>query len=108
MRRVLLAFVLSTSMACTGVKPPHQPTQAEVLALIADATFGIDYACYSEWLTGPACVIVYHILQDATAAVSGLQNGWAAAAKAVLQREESKLPPDNRIRPYLDAIISVL
>jgi hypothetical protein len=52
--------------------------------------------------------VTYRILNDATALVVGLQGGWQAAAKAVVVKEESLLPADSRIRPYLDAVISVL
>jgi hypothetical protein len=40
--------------------------------------------------------------------VQGLQGGWQAAAKAVLVREETQLPLDSKIRPYIDAVVSLL
>jgi hypothetical protein len=104
----LKAALLVAVLTIGGCRLPHELTQAQTLSLIADALYGVDYACYSEWLDGPACTIVRHILDDATTAVEHLQGGWQAVAKAVLIREETPLPADSRIRPYLDALISVL
>jgi hypothetical protein len=109
MRATVITLSLAIgSWSCSANHLPHPLTQNEVLALIADALYGVDYACYSQWLNGTACTITYHILNDATAAVAGLSGGWQVAAKNVLVREEQQLPADSRIRPYLDAVISVL
>ncbi len=102
---VVVASLLSTAVAC---HLPKQLTQNQVLTIIADSLYGVDLACYSEWLDASACVVVYRILNDTTALVIGLQGGWQSAAKAVIVKEESFLPADSRIRPYLDAVISVL
>ncbi len=109
MRATVIALSLAIgSWSCSSTHLPKPLTQAQVLTLIADAVYGVDYACYSQWLSGTACTVTYHILNDATAAVAGLNGGWQVAVKNVLVREEQQLPTDSRIRPYLDALISVL
>jgi len=106
MKKTVLVLIAALSLSGCHINKPL--TKEQVLTLIADALYGVDYSCYTEWLDGPACTIVYHVLNDASAAVQGLQNGWQAAAKAVLEREEQPLPPDSKIRPYIDAVISLL
>ncbi len=96
------------ALSLSACRLPKQLTQAQTLTIIADTLYGVDLACYSEWLDGTACLVTYHILNDATALIIGLKTGWQAAAKAVLVREEASLPADSRIRPYLDAAIAVL
>jgi hypothetical protein len=103
-----LALILTLALSLSACRLPKQLTQPQVLTIIADTLYGIDLACYSEWLDGTACLVVYRILNDATALVIGLQSGWQGAAKAVIIKEEALLPADSRIRPYLDAAISVL
>lgn len=102
------ALILALVCSLSACRLPKQLTQAQTLTIIADTLYGVDLACYSEWLDGPACLVVYHILNDATALIIGLQHGWQSAAKAVLVREEGLLPAESRIRPYLDAAIALL
>ncbi len=86
----------------------HPLTQAQVLAIISDARFGVAVGCQAEWLEPPVCATAQRVLSDAHVAAESAVNGWQAAAKAVLVNEENNLPLDSKIRPYLDALISLL
>jgi hypothetical protein len=47
MRATVIALSLAIgSWSCSANHLPHPITQNEVLALIADALYGVDYACY--------------------------------------------------------------
>ncbi len=105
MKRQIAALALVLLSGCHLQQPL---TQAQVLGFILDARYGVDVGCYAEWLNPPTCLLAYRVLDDANAAALNAPNGWQAAAKAVLVREESLLPADSKIRPYLDALIPLL
>ena len=110
LKHIFLIVVLAFSLiACS-----HNPhgvflTQAQVTTILGDASAGMNLGCAEEWLPQNVCDIGNRIIADAQAAANGAANGgWAAAAKAVLVLEESRLPPDSRLRPYFDAAIPLL
>ena len=70
----------------------------------ADITTGSN----AEWLEPPVCAVAYRVLGDAQTAALKAVDGWQAAAKAVLINEETRLSPDSKLRPYFDAVISLL
>lgn len=105
MKRFVCALGLIFLVGCHLSKPL---TQAQVVTFITDARFGVDFACMSGWLEPPVCSVGQRGLDDALAAARSASSGWQAAAKAVLVTEEARLSPDSKIRPYFDAVISLL
>lgn len=105
MRRILFALLLLSLSAC---HLNHPLTQAQVVTILTDAGYGVGIGCGAGWLEPPLCVIAKRVLDDARAAAENAQNGWQAAAKAVLVTDESQLPPDSKLRPYFDAAIALL
>lgn len=99
---VLLALTLS------GCHLAHPLTQAQVVTVLTDAGFGVGIGCSSGWLEPPVCAVAQRVLLDARVAAEQAGSGWQAAAKAVLVTEEQRLSPDSKLRPYLDAVISLL
>jgi hypothetical protein len=106
MKRLIYLPLLFTLFA--GCHLSHPLTQAQVLGAIIDARYGVDVGCYTEWLEPPVCAVAYRILDDAQTAAATATSGWQAAAKAVLVDEEARLSADSKLRPYFDAVISLL
>lgn len=105
MKRILLVFSLAALIAC---HPAHPLTKAQVVTIILDAGYGVEVGCVSGWLEPPVCDIAQRVLLDARTAAEAAQDGWQASAKAVLVVEEGRLPADSKLRPYFDAVISLL
>jgi hypothetical protein len=105
---LVAAALVVIALAISACHLSHPLTQAQVQTFISEAHDGVTYSCDVQWLQPPVCVVALRILDDAQAATIGLTSGWQAAAKAVLIKEEALLTADSRIRPYLDAVISLL
>lgn len=106
MKRFVLAVALSLTLA--GCHLAHPLTQAQVVTILTDAGFGVGVGCGAGWLEPPVCDVAKRVLQDARLAAEKADSGWQAAAKAVLVDEETRLKPDSKLRPYFDAVISLL
>lgn len=106
---LILAVAIAVTPACHPSTSGGGLTQAQVHTILIDASFGIDFACTVQWLNPDQCNLARNVLDDASLAVQAqTTGGWAAAAKAVLIREEAKLPPGSKLRPYFDAAIILL
>lgn len=105
MRRLM---ALSAMVVLLGCHPAHPLTKAQVVTIILDAGYGVEVGCVSGWLEPPVCDIAQRVLLDARTAAEAVQDGWQASAKAVLVVEEGRLPADSKLRPYFDAVISLL
>ena len=105
MKRWVAALALTLFAGC---HLNHPLTQAQVLAIISDAGFGVAVGCQAQWLEPPVCAVAQRVLSDARVAAEQAVDGWQAAAKAVLVNEERNLKPDSKLWPYFDAVISLL
>jgi hypothetical protein len=105
-RLICLLPLLFTLFA--GCHLSHPLTQAQVLTFISEAEFGVAAGCAAEWLEPPVCAVGHRVLNDARVAAENAPSGWQQAAKAVLVDEEARLSPDSKLRPYFDAVISLL
>jgi hypothetical protein len=105
MRRCALVLSL---LLLTGCRFQSPLLRTQVAAIITDAMAGVSVGCGSGWLEPWVCDQTMRILQDALAATAAAEQGWQAAAKAVLMREEEWLSVDDKARPYLDAAIALL
>lgn len=106
MKRFVCALALSLSLP--GCHLAQHLTQAQVVSILTDATFGVNVGCGAGWLEPPVCTTGQRVLNDARLAVEKIDSGWQAAAKAVLVDEETRLAADSKLRPYFDAVISLL
>lgn len=105
MKRFVCALALTLFAGC---HLNHPLTLPQVVTILTDAGFGVSVGCGAGWLEPPVCAVAQRVLGDARLAAESASSGWQAAAKAVLVNEEKLLKPDSKIRPYLDAAISLL
>jgi hypothetical protein len=103
-----LVLVLVAALAVSNCHLAQHLTQAQVITILTDAGFGVRVGCSSGWLEPPVCAVAERVLLDARLAAEAAQDGWQAAAKAVLVDEETRLRPDSKLRPYFDAAIILL
>lgn len=106
MKRFVCALVVAFSLS--GCHLAKHLTQAQVVSILTDATFGVSVGCGAGWLEPPICTTGQRVLNDARLAAEKVDSGWQAAANAVLVDEESRLPLESKLRPYFDAVISLL
>lgn len=113
MKRLFTATILALAITVLPACHPNTNgggglTQAQVHEILINAGFGVEFGCMVNWLSPQVCDIARQALGDAQIAVEHAPSGWQAAAKAVLIREEARLPADSRLRPYFDAAIILL
>lgn len=101
-------LILVLALALSGCHLSHPLTQAQVVTILTDADYGVGVGCGAGWLEPPICTTGRRVLRDARLAAEAVDSGWQAAAKAVLVNEEGLLPPDSKLRPYFDAVLSLL
>jgi len=105
MKKIIIIICITLLTAC---KLNHSLTKEQVIIIINDAGYGIEVGCTTQWLDETLCDNAQRILFAARTAVDNIQNGWQAAAKAVLIRERGELGINSKLIPYFDALIGVL
>jgi hypothetical protein len=92
--------------ACASLHHPNGSLNYPLL--ITDMQFSVTEACSVEYLPPTLCVLGMDILIGAQAAASGNTHAAGVAARQSLVDAEAHLPPDSRLRPYLDVLIALL
>ncbi len=101
-RLIVLALVLSITWGC-GLGG-----SSKVATILNDARWGLMAACASTWVPADDCAIGFDALTLADGIVASHPGNTGPAVRQLLVDVEMKLTADNRLRPYLDAIIALL
>lgn len=106
MRRLALAGVLLLSLGCASLRQANG--SLNIVGLITDAQWGLLAACAQQWVPPDGCTFGTDALTTASAIAAKNAPGTQAAVRQSLLDAEAKLPPESRVRPYLNWLLVAL
>ena|SRR5476651_937846 len=108
MKRLLMiaCFAAVSVTGCATLRNANG--SLNVVGILSDASYGLDAACYAQWVPADDCTIGHDAINAATALAVKNLPGVSAAVKQSILDVETTLPASSRLRPYLDAIVLLL
>jgi hypothetical protein len=108
MKKHLLLLVCCACLATSCARLHRPDGSLDVAQILNDARWGVMAACDQEWLSPADCILAGDTFTFAEGLVAKNVPAVGAAVKQLLVDVETRIPAESRLRPYLDAIISLL
>lgn len=106
MKSILLIVLLVAGAACATLPPATG--SLNVAQILNDARWGVMAACDAPYLSPDDCTLTEEALTVADGIVAQNLSRVGPSVRQLLVTVEARLPADSRVRPYLDAIITLL
>lgn len=106
MKSILLIVLLLAGSACATL--PTANASLNVAQILNDARWGVMAACDAQYLVPADCTLTEEALTVADGIVAQNLSRVGPSVRQLLVTVETRVPADSRVRPYLDAIVTLL